>query len=128
MTRDEQVIRELIATWMEATRKGDAATVLSLMTEDVVFLTPGREPFGKKEFAASFAAQKGMKVEGESDVREVKVEGDRAFARTFLRVTSTPPGGAPVRREGWTLSIFEKGDNDRKWRLARDANLLTIVE
>jgi uncharacterized protein (TIGR02246 family) len=125
MTADERAIRDLVATWMEATRKGDAATVLSLMTEDVVFLTPGREPFGKKEFAASFAAQKGMKIDGQSDVREVRVEGDRAFALTFLKVTSTAPGGAPVRREGWTLSIFEKGDDDRKWRLARDANLVS---
>jgi uncharacterized protein (TIGR02246 family) len=127
MSADERAIRDLVATWMEATRNGDAVTVLSLMTDDVVFLTPGREPFGKKEFAASFAAQKGMKVDGESDVREVQVEGDRAYARAFLKVTVTPASGAPVRRAGWTLTVFEKGD-DRRWRVARDANLLAEVK
>ena len=126
MTADERAIRDVVATWMEATRNGDAATVLSLMTDDVVFLTPGRDPFGKKEFAASFAAQMGTRVDGQSDVREVKVEGDRAFARAFLKVSMTPAGGSPVRREGWTLTIFEKGD-DRRWRVARDANLLSEV-
>jgi uncharacterized protein (TIGR02246 family) len=127
VTADERAIRDIVATWIEATRKGDAVTVLSLMADDVVFTTPGREPFGKKESAASFAAQKEMKLDGSGDVREVKVEGDWAFARTFLKVSSTPPGSDTVRREGWTLAIFQKGD-DRKWRLARDANMLTVVK
>ncbi len=48
MTDDERAIRELLATWFDATKKGDTATVLSLMTDDVVFMVPGREPFGKE--------------------------------------------------------------------------------
>ena len=47
MTEDERAIREVIATWMRASVAGDTATVLSLMTDDVVFLVPGQEPFGK---------------------------------------------------------------------------------
>jgi uncharacterized protein (TIGR02246 family) len=39
MTDDERVIRELLAKWFDATKKGDTATVLSLMTADVVFMT-----------------------------------------------------------------------------------------
>lgn len=35
MAPDEQQIRELVRTWMQATRAGDVATVLGLMTEDV---------------------------------------------------------------------------------------------
>ena len=42
MTDDESAIRELIDTWMEASRRGDNKTVLSLMTDDSVFMTPGR--------------------------------------------------------------------------------------
>ena len=53
MTADEQEIRELVATWMAATKAGDLATVLSLMTDDVVFLVAGNEPFGKQQFAAA---------------------------------------------------------------------------
>ena len=52
MTEDERAIRELVATWMAASRAGDLDTVLGLMTEDVVFMVPGREPFGKEAFAA----------------------------------------------------------------------------
>ena len=42
--RDEAEIRQLVATWMAATESGDVDKVLSLMTDDVVFLVAGREP------------------------------------------------------------------------------------
>lgn len=53
MTEDESAIREAIATWMRASAAGDIDTVLGLMTDDVVFLVPGAEPFGKEAFAAA---------------------------------------------------------------------------
>lgn len=49
MLNDEQAIRDLVKKWMVATQAGDIETVLSLMTEDVVFLVPGQQPFGKDE-------------------------------------------------------------------------------
>lgn len=39
----------------------------------------------------------------------------------------TPPGGAPLRRSGYTLTILRK-EADGQWRLARDANLLAAVD
>jgi ketosteroid isomerase-like protein len=39
-------------------------------------------------------------------------------------VALTPPGGEPVRRAGYTLSILRKG-SDGRWRLFRDANLVS---
>ena len=54
MTDDERTIRDVVETWMAATKRGDLATVLSLMTDDVVFMVPGQEPFGKEAF---FGAQ-----------------------------------------------------------------------
>ena len=51
---DEAAIRQVVDTWMDATRNGDLATILTLMTDDVLFMVPGREPFGKDAFAASF--------------------------------------------------------------------------
>jgi ketosteroid isomerase-like protein len=53
MQENEQAIRNLVDTWMSASRTGDLATVLNLMDDEVVFLVPSREPFGKEEFAAS---------------------------------------------------------------------------
>jgi ketosteroid isomerase-like protein len=35
--------------------------------------------------------------------------------------------GAPVRRSGYTLTILRK-ERDGRWRLARDANLLTAEQ
>ncbi len=122
MTDDERAIRDLVDTWMSASKAGDTQTVLSLMTEDVVFMTPGREPFGKEAFAQQSKEMQGAKIEGQSDVREVKVLGDWAYLRNRLEVTVTPADGKPVRRKGWTLTILRKVDG--KWLLSRDANLL----
>jgi len=123
MTDDERAIRELVDTWMRATKAGDADTVLGLMTDDVVFMAAGQEPFGKEAFAAASKGMKGIQFEGRSEIREIKVLGDWAFMRNHLDVAMTPPGGTPARRTGYTLTILRKEQG--RWRLARDANLLT---
>jgi len=127
MTDDERAIRELVATWMTASQAGDIDTVLGLMTDDVVFMVPGREPFGKEAFAAASRGMTGVRMEGNSDIRELVVLGDFAYLRNHIAMTITPPGGTPVRRAGYTLTILRKGQ-DGRWRLARDANLLSKVE
>ncbi|MGB0086935.1 MAG: SgcJ/EcaC family oxidoreductase [Rhodomicrobiaceae bacterium] len=59
MTEDERAIRDLVDTWLAAWKAGDLATVLSLMSDDVIFMVPGQEPFGKQAFAA---ASEGAKI------------------------------------------------------------------
>jgi uncharacterized protein (TIGR02246 family) len=125
MSPDERAIRDLVATWMDASQAGDTQTVLSLMTDDVVFMVPGREPFGKEAFTAMSQGMKGMRMEGTSDIREIEVLGDWAYLRNYIMVTLTPPEGEPVRRAGYTLTIFRKQNG--KWLLARDANLLMPI-
>jgi uncharacterized protein (TIGR02246 family) len=90
---DERAIRDLVATWMEASRAGDTAKVLSLMADDVIFQVPGREPFGKEAFAAMSEGMKGVRMEGSSDIRELRVLGDWAYLRNHITITVTPPGG-----------------------------------
>ena len=124
MSDDEQAIRDLIAKWMAATQAGDTDTVLGLMTDDVVFMVPGREPFGKEAFAAASRDMQGVRIEGSSDIRELKVLDDWAYLRSYLEVKMMPPGGNAVERSGYTLTIFRK-QPDGRWLLARDANLLT---
>jgi uncharacterized protein (TIGR02246 family) len=124
-TSDEHAIRNLVATWMAASQSGDIDTVLSLMADDAVFMVPGREPFGKEAFAAASQGMKDIRLEGWSDIRELKVAGDWAYLRNYITMTMTPSGGAPVRRAGWTLTILRK-QPDGKWVLARDANLMTV--
>ena len=123
MSEDEQAIRDLVATWMAASRAGDTAAVLALMTDDVVFLTPGREPFGKAAFAAMSEGMKGARFEGTSDIREVRVLGDWAYLSNYIDVSITSPGAStPMRRAGYTLTILRKEGG--RWLLARDANLV----
>jgi uncharacterized protein (TIGR02246 family) len=124
MTDDERAIRDVVDRWMRASETGDLATVLSLMTDDVIFMVPGREPFGKKEFAAGADRMKDTRMQGKSDVRELRLLGDWAYLRNYITLTMTPPGGTPVRRSGYTLTIMQKGA-DGRWRLARDANLVS---
>ncbi len=123
MTDDERAIRDLIQTWMDASRAGDTAIVLSLMTDDAVFMVPGRDPFGKDTFAKMSAQQQDMKIDGTSDIRELKVLGDWAYLRNYLEVTITPKGAKSVTHAGYVLTILRKENGT--WRLARDANLLT---
>ena len=123
MSDDERAIRDLVATWMAASKAGDHDTVLGLMTDDVVFMAPGREPFGKEAFAATSKGMQGMHIEGTADIVELKLLGDWAWLRSRLRMTITPPGGSPTTRSGYTLTIVRK-EADGRWRLARDANLL----
>jgi ketosteroid isomerase-like protein len=54
------------------------------------------------------------------------VLGDWAWLRNYLTVTVTPPGGEPMRRAGYALTILRKQNG--KWLLARDANLPAKVE
>src|SRR5258706_9587953 len=112
MSNDEQQIRSLVARWMDATRAGDSETVLSLMSEDVVFLTPGRPPMrGRDSFAAAVRAQAAQNVqfEGTSEIEEINVIGEWAFMWTRLTVVARMPGETrATTRAGNTLSILKK--------------------
>ena len=129
MQNDEKEIRKLVDTWISASKAGDLETVLSLMTDDVVFLTPGQPPMiGKEAFAAASKAQsqQPFEIDGVSDIQEIQVFGDWAYMWTKLSVAVTPMKGAkPIRRAGHTLTILKKQEG--KWLLARDANILTVV-
>jgi uncharacterized protein (TIGR02246 family) len=130
MESDEREIRELVATWMAATKAGDVETVLSLMSEDVVFLIPGRPPMiGKAAFATAAKAhldQDAPQFDGTSEIQEIQIIGEWAFMWTKLSVIMTPAGGAsPIVRAGHTLSILKK--HNGKWLLTRDANMLAPV-
>jgi uncharacterized protein (TIGR02246 family) len=122
MSEDEHAIRGLIGAWIAASRAGDLATVLGLMSEDVIFMVPGRS-FGKAEFKAASEGMKGMDFDAISEVEEVQVMGNHAWCRTHLTVTMTPPNGTTVRRSGNTLSILRK-EPSGKWVMIRDANML----
>ena len=129
MHNDEQEIRQLVSTWMAASKAGDVEKVLSLMAEDVVFLVPGQPVMRKADFAAAARAQSGQdapQFDGSSEIQEIKILGDWAFMWTKLTVIVTPTGGAQtMTRAGHTLTILKKQSD--QWVLARDANMLVPV-
>lgn len=72
MHDDEAQIRQLVATWMAATKAGDIETVLSLMSDDIVFLGPGRPVMRKSDFAAAARAQSGSEAPQFGGTNELK--------------------------------------------------------
>src|SRR5688500_12863055 len=121
--KDEQSIRQLVDEWLDASKRGDLESVLDLMTDDVLFMVPGQDPFGKEAFAANSRNMKDHRVEGTGDIQEIRVLGDWAWMHNYLRVTVTGPDGNVIKKAGHVLSVLRKNSGGR-WQLARDANLL----
>ena len=120
---DERQIRKLIESWIAASNARDLPALMDMMTDDVVFMTPGRAPFGKAEFAADVGRMKSVAIDARVEVQEIEVFGPRAYIRNHIQVELTSPGQAPKRVSGYAMSILRKGD-DGRWRIARDANLV----
>ena len=121
---DKQAIRATVEKWLDASRKGDTATLLTLLADDVIFITPGKEPFGKKEFANANAQQmRELKMEPEIDIKEIEVVGDWAWTRSFLNVTLKQGAEKPTKLSGHILTIWQK-QPDATWVIKRDANFV----
>ena len=127
MSEDERAIRSVVASWIEATQRGDIDAVLNLLTEDALFLTPGQPPMTRAAFEVASRSQAVAKlhIEARSEIKEVKIEGAMGYLWSHLAVTVSPPGGNPIQREGHTLTVFMKVGG--RWLLHRDANLLAKV-
>ncbi len=72
MLNDEQEIRQLVSTWMTASKAGDVEKVLSLMADDVVFLVPGQPVMRKPDFAAAARIRSGAEApqfDGSSEIQ-----------------------------------------------------------
>jgi uncharacterized protein (TIGR02246 family) len=127
ISNDEQAIRQLVDRFLAASKEDDLDTVLALLADDVIFMVPGREPFGKEEFAAQSKQNKGTLKEAIGEIQEIKVLGDWAWMRNHLDITITPPNGKVMRRAGYVLTVLRK-NADGRWVISRDANLLTPKE
>ena len=120
---EERQIRRLIDSWIAASNARDVPALMDMMTDDVIFMTPGRAPFGKAEFAADVERMKGVAIDARAEVNEIEVFGARAYIRNHIQVELTSPGQTPKRLSGYAMSVLRK-DPDGRWRIARDANLV----
>ena len=128
MGHDERAIRELHSTWIDAVNAGDLARLLALMTDDVVFLNPGREPVGRDGFSAGFtAAHQQARIRCSSELEEVVVVGEVAYTRSRDSLSLTPrAGGEAMQLAGHRITVYRK-QPDGRWLLARDAHTLSPV-
>ena len=128
MSPDEQQIRALIDAWGAATADGDLIAQVNLMTDDVLFLTAGRAPMGREEFAMAFKSMvETVRLECRSNVQEITIDGDLAVCWNLFEINITPiAGGTTIQRAGNVLSVLRRGA-DGHWRIWRDANLMTTV-
>ncbi|MBS0580523.1 MAG: SgcJ/EcaC family oxidoreductase [Proteobacteria bacterium] len=126
MESDAQQIRRIHAAWIEAVNAGDLGRLLALVTDDVVFLSPGAAPLDRAGFAAHFrTAQQQGQVHCHSELQEVGVAGDMAYARSRDALTVTPhAGGAGAKLAGHRLTLYRR-QPDGRWLLARDAHTVT---
>src|SRR5262249_23169688 len=94
MASDEPEIRTVHSIWIDAVNAGDLARLLTLVAEDVVFLTPGQAPFGRESFSSNFmAAHQQMRICCTSELEEVVVVGEVAYTRSRDALSVTPRAG-----------------------------------
>jgi uncharacterized protein (TIGR02246 family) len=129
MERDEQAIRELHSTWIDAVNAGDLARLLTLIADDVVLLNPGGALLGRDGFSTVFSdAHKQSRLHCSSELEEVVVVGEVAYTRARDALSVTPiTGGETTRLAGHRITVYRK-QPDGRWLLARDAALLSAVE
>jgi uncharacterized protein (TIGR02246 family) len=128
MGSDERAIREVHASWIDAVNAGDLVRLLELMADDVVFLNPGRAPFGRDGFRAGFStAHQQSCIRCISELEEVTVVGEVAYALCRDSLSVMPrAGGEATELAGHRITIYRK-QPDGRWLLARDAHTLSPV-
>ncbi len=129
MEADEREIHEVHATWIEAVNAGDLERLLTLMADDVVFVSPGQAPFGRDHFSATFsAAHQQLQIRCLSDLEEVVVVGEVAYTRSRDALTVIPRAGGEAKQfAGHRITVYRQHPASG-WVLARDAHTLVPVE
>src|SRR4029434_3832353 len=128
MASDEREIRTVHSIWIDAVNAGDLARLLTLVAEDVVFLTPGQAPFGPEGFSSNFrTAHQQMRICCTSELEEVIVVGEVAYTRSRDALSVTPrAGGKAAQFAGHRMTVYRK-QRDGRWLLFRDVHTLSAV-
>lgn len=129
MLPDEQEIHKVHSTWIDAVNAGDLARLLTLMADDVVFVSPGQEPFGRDKFSVSFQdAHHRMRIRCISELEETVVVGHVAYTRSRDNLSVAGRAvGETTQFAGHRMTVYRK-QPDGRWLLARDIHTLSPVE
>jgi uncharacterized protein (TIGR02246 family) len=128
MASDEREIHTAHSIWIGAVNAGDLARLLTLVAEDVVFLTPGQAPVGWEGFSSNFmAAHQQMRICCTSELEEIVVVGEVAYTRSRDVLSVTPrAGGKAAQLAGHRVTVYRK-QSDGRWLLSRDVHTLSAV-
>ena len=128
MASDEREIRAMHSIWIDAVNAGDLACLLTLIAEDVVFLTPGQATFGRDGFSSNFmAAHQQMQICCTSELEEVVVVREVAYTLSRDALSVTPrAGGKAAQFAGHRITVYRK-QRDGRWLLSRDVHTLSAV-
>src|SRR5260370_29889235 len=128
MACDEREIRRVHLMWIDAVNAGDLARLLTLVAEDVVFLTPGQAPFGREGFSSNFrTAHQQMRICCTSELEEVIVGGEVAYTRSRDALSVTPrAGGKAAQFAGQRTTAYRK-QRDRCLLLSRHVHTFSAL-
>src|SRR5436853_5689017 len=110
MASDEREIRTVHSIWIDAVNAGDLARLLTLVAEDVVFLTPGQAPFGREGFSSNLrTVHQQMRICCTSELEEVVVVSEVANTRSRDALSVTPrAGGKAAQLPGHRMTVYRK--------------------
>ena len=123
---DVFAIQTLTQSWLDATHNRDIPRLLSLVTDDVVFLPPTGDPIAGKSgvetlYKSFFAQFKG--VQQFADTQEIQVNGDLAYLWGPEELRLVPAAGGPeIHLLGRGISILRRENGE--WKFARAINNL----
>lgn len=123
---DQRTIQGVYDRWFQAMEVGDVEKALRLVTDDVVWKSPGdAAAVGKDALQTRLEAFHAHVRETVSfQIEEIEVAGDWAYVRVTERATVSPISGGPTATlTGMHLSILHR-DDERGWRIARDVSSL----
>jgi len=129
MDDDERQIRAVHSIWIDAVNAGDLTRLLTLVTDDVVFLNPGQAPSGRAGFSTNFSgALRRARIKCISELEEVVIAGEVAYTRSRDALSVTAHDGEEAMQlAGHRITVYRK-QSDGRWLLARDAHTLSQVE
>jgi uncharacterized protein (TIGR02246 family) len=119
-----EAIKQLTQEWIEAVKARDVDRLLSLVTEDVVFLPPNGSPIKGKQAVGhlyrSLFTQ--FEVDQTANNEEIEVSGEWAFSwGAEILMLAPHSGGQPVRLHGKGMAILRR-QHDGSWKFARGIN------
>ena len=123
MTDDEQLIRDLIETWVVAVDAGDEAGAIADRTDDIVMFDvpgPSAEARGAAEYRRTwpeFLEYQRRSAVFELVSLEVTTGADVAFAHALLRCGPATAADDPERRLRLTLGLRKEGG---RWLVAHE--------